>query len=111
MAKYYGKVGYVYTKETAPGVWKEVREEHSHYGDVLSNFRRWGENSESTNDDFLINNKLSLVMDAFVIEHASEIRYVEYMGAKWKVTNIEIEHPRVILTLGGLYNANKIRTP
>jgi hypothetical protein len=28
------------------------------------------------------------------------------MGANWKITNVEVEFPRIILTLGGVYNGD-----
>jgi hypothetical protein len=31
--------------------------------------------------------------------------YVEFMGTKWKITNVEVQYPRLILSVGGVYNA------
>lgn len=104
MAKWYGKVGYSVTKETAPGVWENEDTERNYYGDILQNTSRWMANSDSTNDNLLINNKISIVSDPFADQNFSHIKYCEFMGAKWEVTNVEPQRPRLILTLGGVYN-------
>ena len=103
MAKFYGVIGYAETKETAPGVWREVITERSYYGDVIRNTRRW-ESSEHLNDDLNVNNLISIVADAYANENFFAMRYITWMGSKWKVTNVEVQRPRLILTIGGLYN-------
>lgn len=103
MAKFYGVIGYSETKEVCPGVWEEVITERSYFGDVLQFGRRW-ESGEHLNDNLNINNKLSIVADPFACENFHMIRYIEWVGAKWKVTNVEVQFPRLILTVGGVYN-------
>ena len=46
-------------------------------------------------------------IDPYAYEKFSSIVYAEFMGAKWKVTDIEVQHPRLILTIGGLWNGEK----
>lgn len=103
MAKFYGNIGYGETVETRPGVWEEKITERNYYGDVLQFNRRW-ETGEHLNDDLNINNKISIVADPFAYQNFHAIRYVEWMGAKWKVTNVEVQYPRLILTVGGVYS-------
>lgn len=103
MAKYYGKIGYAETAETAPGVWEEQIVERSYYGDLLRNMRRL-QSSDKVNDDINISNELSIVADPYAINNFYSMRYAEFMGAKWKVSSVEVQYPRLILTLGGLYN-------
>lgn len=103
MAKFFGEVGYVTTKETNPGVWEEIPDKRNYYGDVLSNYRRL-ESSGNLNDDINVNVKISIVADPYAIQHFHAMRYVEFEGARWKITNVEPQYPRLILTLGGLYN-------
>lgn len=103
MAKYYGKVGYGITEKTAPGVCTETVVERSYYGDVLRNYRRL-DGSEHLNDDLNVSNTISIVADAFAYEHFFAIRYIEWMGTKWKVTGVEVMRPRLNLTVGGVYN-------
>ena len=103
MAKFYGKIGYAETKETALDIWQEVITERAYSGDVLRNTRRW-EGGEGLNDNFNINNLISIVADAYANQNFHSIRYIEWMGSKWKVTNVEVQRPRLILTIGGVYN-------
>ena len=106
MAKFYGKIGYAETQETAPGVWQDVVTERDYYGDVLTNFRRY-ESGEHLNDELNINNRFSIVADAYAVNHFRFMKYIEWMGAKWKVISVEVQHPRLILTVGGVYNAQQ----
>lgn len=104
MAKWYGKVGYSETVETAPGVWMPHDTVHEYYGDVLRNTTRWAGNSDSTNDDLTINSQISIVADPFAIEKFHSMKWIEFMGAKWKIINVDPQPPRLILTLGGVWN-------
>lgn len=106
MAKWYDKIGYAgETKETKPGIWEEVITERFHSGDVLSNFRRL-QTSGNVNDNVNISNKISIVADPFARDHFVDMRYAVYYGVKWKVTDVEVQYPRLILTLGGKWNEN-----
>lgn len=107
MAKFYGKIGYSITTEVRPGVYKSRIIERSYYGDVLRDTSRWSASPDSTNDDLNISNQISIVSDQFAYQNSRSIKYVEFMGAKWKVTNLEIRHPRLILTIGGVYNGKQ----
>lgn len=105
MAKFHGIVGYVETVETEPGVWVEEKTERTYTGDFLRNSRQL-QNSGNLNDSINLSNKISIIADPFAVNKYYAIRYVEYMGAKWKVSDVEIQYPRLILTVGGLYNGN-----
>nr|DAL46691.1 MAG TPA_asm: hypothetical protein [Caudoviricetes sp.] len=103
MAKYFGKIGYSVTKETTPGVWEESVTERSYYGDLIKNTRRY-QSADKVNDDLNISNEISILADPYAYENFHLMKYVEFMGAKWKVTSVEVQHPRLILTIGGVYN-------
>lgn len=104
MAKFHGTVGFASTVETAPGVWKPTIEERTYSGDFVSNYSmRWEQKSQA-NDDLGLNQRVSILSDPYMNEHFSEIRYIVYRGAKWKVTNVEVQFPRLALTIGTLYN-------
>ena len=105
MARFFGEIGYAITEETAPGVYQEKVVEREYYGDILTNSVRW-QSGSSANDDLLINNKISIIADPFAYKYHYGIRYVRLMGAEWKVTNVEVLHPRLILTVGGVYNGS-----
>ena len=103
MAKFYDVVGYAETHESSPGIWKETITERLYYGDVLRNTRRL-EGADSINGDVVLNNRISIVADPYAYQHFLAIRYVKWMGAFWKVTNVEVQSPRLVLTIGGTYN-------
>lgn len=106
MAKFYGRVGFITTVETAPGVWEESVIERNYYGDVVRNIKR-AENSGGVNDNININNNISLVADPYALENLFAITYIEWMGTLWKITSIEVERPRLILSIGGVYNGQQ----
>lgn len=103
MAKWFGKIGYAETVESKPGVWKEQITEREYFGDLLRNSRRL-QSSSSLNDNVTISNEISILADQFAYQNFHSIRYAEFMGTKWKVSNIEVQYPRLILTLGDVYN-------
>lgn len=104
MAKYFGSIGYAETVETSPGIVKEEIVERNYYGDILRNDRRL-EDNDKINSDINITNRISIVSDPYAIENFWKIRYATFMGNRWKVKTVDVEFPRLILTLGGLYNA------
>ena len=105
MAKFFGKVYYGDTVESedGSGVWNIELIPKEYFGDVTKNYRRL-ENGDKVNDDIIFNNVISIVADAYAFENFAKIRCVEWMGSKWRISTIEIAPPRLILTLGGLYN-------
>lgn len=106
MAKFYGKIGYAKTVETNPGVWQEQITERSYFGDLGRNTRML-QSSSQLNDNINISNEISIVADPFANQNFHLMRYVEFMGAKWKITNVEVKYPRLILTVGGVYNGEQ----
>ena len=103
MAKFYGVIGYAVTEETEPGIYEERIIEKEHFGDVVRNTRRLS-NAAKVNDDITISNQISIVADPFANNNFHSMRYVSFMGSRWKVTEVEVQYPRLILTLGGVYN-------
>lgn len=103
MAKFCGAIGFALTQEAAAGVWEETLAEVEYTGDILrNNVRR--EQGDTVNDNLLLNNVISIVADSFAISNLGYMRYVKWMGTNWKITNVEIHRPRLLLTLGGVYN-------
>lgn len=103
MAKFHGVIGYVVNEETVPGVWEEVVKERPYSGDILKNTNRWQQTS-NLNDDISISNLISIVADPFAYENFFNMKFIRWMGASWKITNVEVQRPRLILTVGGVYN-------
>ena len=106
MSKWYGTVGYITTEETEPGVWKEVVTETKLYGEVLDYMSRWG-SSNQVNDNLDITARISVVADPYAYEHFSKLKFVEFMDAMWEVKSASLQRPRLILSLGGVYNGER----
>lgn len=106
MAKIYGVIGYAKTSQPSPGIWKEEIVKRPYYGDLTRNTRRL-RSGDSINDDVNIANEISIIADPFANENFHAMRYVEFMGAKWKITDVEVLYPRLILTVGGVYNGQQ----
>ena len=103
MAKWYGSIGYAETVEVRPGVYKDEITELKYSGELLQNSRRL-QSSDQLNDDINIANKISIIADPFAYQNFHTMKYVEFMGAKWKISTVEVNRPRLILTIGGVYN-------
>jgi hypothetical protein len=103
MAKFFGEVGYGETVEKAEGVWVDDIVEYSYYGDVVKNTRQLRE-GENLNNEISVSNSISIVADAYLREHFHAIRYIRWAGALWTVSDVEVQSPRLLLRLGGVYN-------
>lgn len=106
MAKFCGAIGYAVTEETKPGVWKEQITERMYFGDLTRNTRKL-QSTDQLNDDINVANEVSIVADPFANKNFHSMKYVEFMGAKWKITSVEVQYPRLILTVGGVYNGEQ----
>lgn len=107
MSRFYGKLGYASgTIETKPGVWQEGGiVEKDVVGDILKD-NRYLETEGVINPNVNLSNRLSIIADPYAKENYQSIKYVKLMGnnTKWKVKSIDISYPRLIITLGGVYN-------
>lgn len=103
MAKWVGKIGFAETVETEPGIYDETIVTRQYKGDLLSNYRKL-QSSGEVHDDIRLANKVSIVADPYATQHYFNIRYLEFQGVKWKISDVEVLYPRLILTMGGVYN-------
>lgn len=103
MARFCGLIGYVLTVETEPGIYEEEEIVNEYFGDIIRNSRRL-QTTNKVNDDINISNQISIIADPFANQNFHAMKYVEYMGAKWKITDVEVQYPRLILSVGGVYN-------
>jgi len=110
MAKFYGEIGYGESVETTPGVWQDEIVEYQYYGDVIRNTRRLQE-GEVLNNDLTVGNSISIVADAYANEHFFAIRYIRWAGTLWTVADVEVQSPRLLLRLGGVYNGPTAPAP
>ena len=104
--RWYGKIGYAISEETSPGVWEDKIEERSYRGDLIRSSRRWND-TNSVNGELSVSNQISILSDPYIIGNFQNIRYAEFMGTLWKVTDVALQYPRLVLTLGGVYNGIK----
>lgn len=104
MPKFYGKIGFAESVETAPGVWEEPIVERNYYGEVVRNTRKMV-TSNHLNDDISISNEISIIADPYAKDNFHSMRYVEFMGTTWEINSVEVQYPRLILSLGGVYHA------
>lgn len=103
MSKFSGMVGFVETEETAPGVYTEVSTEKHYKGDILRNTKQM-QTGEHLNDDMTVSNLISIIANPYINNNLKSIRYVVWLGTRWKIRNIDVQSPRLILTIGGVYN-------
>lgn len=103
MAKWFGKIGFAESAETKPGVWEDTITVREYFGDLIRNTRRL-QTTDQLNDDIDISNEINIVSDPYANENFHAMRYAEFMGAKWKITSVEVQYPRLVLSLGGLWN-------
>jgi hypothetical protein len=106
MARFSGKVGYGEPVESSPGVWNNAITERPYFGDVVRNSRNLNQPSDAPqlNDNISVGNSISIVADAYAREHFHLIKYVEWSGSLWTVDSVEVRAPRLILSLGTVYN-------
>ena len=102
MSKFYGKVGYIRTEEKRPGIYEEIVTERFYYGDITRRSLRW-ENTGAINDSINLTNEISIIADPYCYEHLSELRYIEFMGAKWKIFFFFFFFQRINVMLGCLF--------
>lgn len=108
--KFYGAVGFILgNREIKPGVFRPEIVERNYPGDVNWNNRHF-QSTEHQNEDFRLNNQISILSDLYSQENFSSIRYVVWNNAKWRVTNVEVNYPRLTLTIGGVYNGSGTET-
>lgn len=109
MAKFYGKIGFGVDAETGLDTWEPGIEERPYRGDVIRVRRSW-DKGEDLNDNLNIRNEISIVADAYAYEHFHTMRYVEWLGTKWKIKDITVERPRLVLSIGGIWNGDTAGT-
>ena len=105
MSKFYGTVGFVKTEETTPGVWTQNVTRREYVGDLQRFIQRY-DTGNKVNSDVSLNNQVSIVSDPYAIENFQYIKFIEFLGTAWKVTSIDINYPRMLLSLGEVYKGD-----
>jgi hypothetical protein len=106
MARFYGVIGFAVSVNTSPGVWDEEITEREYSGDLIRN-KRMLQSADQLNDNVNVANEVSIVADPYAKENFHAMRYVVFMGTKWKITSVEVQYPRLVLTIGGEYNGKQ----
>ena len=109
MAKWYGVIGFAEPKEIRPGIWDDVITERTYYGQVHQTTRRTQPASQVL-DNIEVTNRISILADPFVEQNSHLIRYLTFMNTRWEVSSIEFKYPRLVMTVGGVYNGPKAST-
>lgn len=107
MARYHGKVGFITTKETEPGIWEEVVLEKEYWGDEVQNSRLAEASDQTINNNLNVNLSISIVGNGFLFNNFRAMRYLEWAGDLWEITSVSVQRPRLILNIGGVYNGIK----
>ena len=103
MARYCGKIGFSISKETAPGIYEDDITERTYYGDVVKDLRKENRTDKIVRD-VTISNSFSVVADPFAFENFQFIKYLKYMGVAWNVESVEVQYPRLLISVGGIWN-------
>jgi hypothetical protein len=109
MSKYSGMIGFVRNYEKEPGIWEDEVTEKKYTGDILKNNQRFSVGSTITGD-VKITNVFSIMGNKYAFDHVSDIRYLEWRGNRWVVESIELNYPRLEMTIGGIYNGPQTTT-
>lgn len=110
MAKCYVEIGFVTTEETidensneGTGIWVEKVTPKNYYADIIKNSRMLTSDNK-VNSDLMLNNTFSIIADPYLMNNFFAIRYIKFNGNKWEVSGVEVQYPRLLLSIGGLYN-------
>lgn len=110
MSRYSGVIGYAEEAELINGVWEDSEITERRYFGSIERVSRSIQNGSSILPDITVNNTISIVADAYAHNNFSRMRYVVWENTYWEVVSVEVRHPRLILTLGGVYNGPKADT-
>jgi len=103
MARFHSVVGFGTSVEKAAGVFVDEIIERSYFGDVIRNSRRLQEHQE-VNQNLIVDNSISILADKYASDNILAMRYVKWMGSLWIISSVEVQRPRLILRLGGVYS-------
>ena len=107
MKKFHGPIGFVDDEMLRPGVHYDVPVEYNYVGDVFDESYRI-QNGTSVNDNIAVSNRISIVADPYARKHFHQMKYVKWMGTAWEITHVQVQYPRLVLSLGGIYNGETL---
>lgn len=101
--KWSGIIGFEELELSSSGVYTPHITEKTFKGDILRNYRKV-QPGENFNDNFVVSDEISIIADPYSLKNFYRMKYVTYMGQKWKVSSAVPKYPRINLTIGDLYN-------
>lgn len=107
--KWSGKIGFYVDEEVikdgiGTGIWKPQIVERSYTGNIVRDYRSQENTNDKVNEDVTISNNISVILDRYLDSHICDIKYITFKGVKWKVKGFTINHPRIDISIGGIYN-------
>lgn len=105
MGKFAGQIGFIKSAERTPGLFENETIERPYTGEILQDVRNWRSN-ETVNDDLTLSNRFSVIADNYILNNMYTMKYVVWRGVRWSVTKIELQAPRITITVGGVYNGH-----
>lgn len=111
MGLFYGPIGFVETVEDpeGSGIWAELPVERYYRGEIRRNTKRW-DNGSGVNPNLNISNTISIIADPYFNNHLNNIRYIKWLGGYWQIGSVDVEPPRITLSIGGVYNGPTVGT-
>lgn len=106
MAKFFDVIGFGYTEESAPGVARHVLEERKYFGEEVRASRGLDDSKQAV-ANLTVAVTISIVANAYAHEHIFAMKYIRWQGALWEISDVRVEHPRLILRLGGVYTGKR----
>lgn len=103
MSKFAGLVGYATQEETVPGVWSPVEKTVMMKGDVIRQSSSV-QNDDKVNSDIALNHRVSLMGDSYAFDNYYNLKWIQLHGRKVEVSSVELQRPRLIVSVGGVYN-------
>jgi len=105
--KFHGVVGVAtgdqIEKPANSGIFVDEIEERVATGEQIRDTRQIA-NPDKVNFDMTLSTTISVMADVFADVDFLAFRYCERAGVKWVIVNVEPARPRLLLTLGGVYN-------
>lgn len=101
--RFFGEIGFGFPVEKSKGVWDDSITEHNYYGEVVQNTQNMS-NSGSVLTEIDFQTTISVVADAYALENFTAIKYIRWAGSLWTVRSVQLRRPRLLLTLGEVYN-------
>lgn len=100
--KWFGEIGYFVESNNVDGIVTDSFITQQYYGDIIKDYKT-NTSENAVNEDFELSNRISVVADPYLISHFHKIAWISFMETKFKVRSVELQYPRLIVSLGGVF--------